>query len=337
MPAFYYLVPGLTTGRLDGESRFQYWNRCLLKRKKQLPSGGVKIIYQHCDLLNQNGYSAVPVHLGDFTVDFFPHKSKPIHKREALQLMAKNDILICPEIIPGLAAEFPCEKKVAFIQNWALTELCTGPVKRYEDFGFSSLLSCSQFIRDYMKDRSSLQCDVVTNGIDLDVFHNAERDNDRCRVVVLNRRNIADAREAFALLDDSLKKEVEFIVLENKYSQGEIAEYFRSADIFLAIGYPEGFALPPLEAMASGCAVVGFTGGGGLEHMLDGKTALVAADGNVEELATCLKNVLTNSELKEQIRSAGVKKAQEFSLENMEKQLVKFAGYLQPATEGCTS
>jgi glycosyltransferase involved in cell wall biosynthesis len=328
MGTFYYLVPGLTKGRLDGERLFRYWKRCLLARKKQLPSGGVKIIYQHCDILNQNGYTAVPVHLGDFSVDWFPHLSKPLGRQEALSAMGRSDILVCPEIIPGLAADFPCERKVAFIQNWALAERGTGPGKRYEDFGFSSLLACSQYIKTFMEDRSVLRCDVVTNGIDLDVFHAPEQNKTGCKVVVLNRRNIADAREALKRLGNTLKNEVEFIILENKYSQAEIADYFRSADIFLAIGYPEGFALPPLEAMASGCAVVGFTGGGGREHMLDGQTALVAADGNVAELADCLERVLSNPALKEQIRAGGMKKAQEFSLQNMERQLLEFAGSL---------
>ena len=72
---------------------------------------------------------------------------------------------------------------------------------------------------------------------------------------MLNRRNIADAKEAIKTLGYSAKK-VQFTILENQYSQGEIADFFRDADVFLAIGYPEGFALPPLEAMACGCAVV---------------------------------------------------------------------------------
>ena len=77
-----------------------------------------------------------------------------------------------------------------------------------------------------------------------------------------------------------------------------------------------------------GCAVVGFTGGGGLEHMIHGETALVAADGNVKELAGTLEKIISNSSLKERIRAGGMKKAKEFSLGNMEKQLLHFASSL---------
>jgi glycosyltransferase involved in cell wall biosynthesis len=41
--------------------------------------------------------------------------------------------------------------------------------------------------------------------------------------------------------------------------------------MFLALGYPEGLSLPPLEAMKSGCIVLGYSGYGGLEYMRDVK------------------------------------------------------------------
>lgn len=325
MTCLYYLLPGQGKGRKDGESYFQYWKRLIFRRKEQLPIGGAKIIYQHCDILNRNGFEAVPLHLEDFTIDWFPHETKAMYRQEAMQRMTKEDVLICPEVIPAVAAEFPCTKQVAFVQNWALADLGTGPNRSYEDFGFSSLLTCSKYLREYMKGKSSLPAQMVINGIDLTTFFPPKEQKTNNKVVILNRRNIADAREAIALLDKEIRKNTEFVILENQYSQKEIAEFFRDADIFMAIGYPEGFSLPPLEAMACGCAVIGFTGGGGLEHMIDGKTALVAEDGNVEELSHCLQQVLTDKELKEKLRKNGLKKAQEFSLESMEKQLLKFA------------
>ena len=47
----------------------------------------------------------------------------------------------------------------------------------------------------------------------------------------------------------------------------EVAEILRGCDLFLSTGFPEGFALPPLEAMATGCVPVGFSGLGGFEYM----------------------------------------------------------------------
>jgi glycosyltransferase involved in cell wall biosynthesis len=47
--------------------------------------------------------------------------------------------------------------------------------------------------------------------------------------------------------------------------QIEVASILGESLVFLSFGYPEGFGLPAAEAMASGCVVVGFHGGGGRE------------------------------------------------------------------------
>lgn len=42
----------------------------------------------------------------------------------------------------------------------------------------------------------------------------------------------------------------------------ELAEQLNKARLFLSFGHPEGFGLPVAEAMAAGCYVVGYSGGG---------------------------------------------------------------------------
>lgn len=324
-PRFFYLVPGTRSHRFGNETRWQYLKRLLFRGKSQVPVGGVKVIYQHCDLLNRNGYKAYPVHLGDFRVNWFPHETSPISEKDVLSFSRESDILVCPEIIPKAAEAFSCKRKIAFIQNWSLTQIGTGPDKSYEDYGFTNLLVCSHYIQGYMKDRSKLPCAVVINGIDLDVFRNLPERKIPRKVLYLNRKNVDDGRKAIRFLEQGIRKTAKFVELENRFTQDQIAGIYQEADIFMALGYPEGFALPPLEAMASGCAVIGFTGNGGTEHMIDGKTALIAPDGDTEALSHCLKRVLTNEEIKEEIRMGGLEKAQEFSLERMEGELLAFA------------
>ena len=324
-PRFFYLIPALSRNRFSYEGRWAHFKRLLAGGRRQVPSGGVKIIYQHCDLLNRNGRCAFPVHLGDFVIDWFAHETEPITREQALSMVRDSDVLICPEVIPRAAEPFVCRRKIAFVQNWFLTELATGPDKSYEAFGFSGLLSCSQYIKEYMAARSSLGCRLVMNGIDLEAFSPAPQERVAGRVLCFNRRNIEDARAARRLLPEAARQAAAFIELENKYSQSQVIGFYRSADIFMAIGYPEGFALPPLEAMACGCAVIGFTGGGAGEFMLDGETALVSPDGDVQSLARNLERALTDTALKEKIRSAGLARARQYSLQRMERDLLAFA------------
>ena len=324
-PRFFYLIPALSRNRFSYENRWAHFKRLLAGGRRQVPSGGVKIIYQHCDLLNKNGWQAYPVHLGDFVVDWFGHDTAPITREQALVMMRENDVLICPEVIPRAAEPFNCRRKIAFVQNWFLPDLATGTDKSYENFGFSGLLSCSQYIKEYMAARSRLDCRLVMNGIDLEAFNPAPLARQAGRVLCFNRRNIQDARSARQLLPAVVRESATFIELENKYSQSEVIEFYRSSDIFIAIGYPEGFALPPLEAMACGCSVIGFTGGGAREFMLDEETALVSPDGDVQSLARNLERILTDNGLKEKIRSDGTAKARRYSLQRMEQELLAFA------------
>lgn len=324
-PRIFYLVPAQTRRRLDGETRKSHIMRLLFGMRRQLPSGGVKIIYQHCEMLRRHGFEATPVHLGDFVIDWFPHSIASLTHKEALFTIAAEDILICPEIIPAAAAEFPCRQKIAFVQNWFLADIGTGPERRYEDFGFTGLLACSNYIRDYMASRSKLPCTVVTNGIDLSLFKLSDAPPIHQQVLYQNRRNVVDARAAIALLKPALRAGCQFVELGNNLSQAEMICSFQAADIYLAIGYPEGFALPPLEAMACGCVVIGFSGGGGLEHMIDNQSALVAPDGDSATLADCLTRVLEDSSLKEGLREKGLLKASEFPLARMEREVLAFA------------
>ncbi|MEI7664607.1 MAG: glycosyltransferase [Synechococcaceae cyanobacterium ELA263] len=48
----------------------------------------------------------------------------------------------------------------------------------------------------------------------------------------------------------------------HEMSHADLAERLNQARIFLSFGHPEGFGLPVLEAMAAGCWVVGYSGGG---------------------------------------------------------------------------
>ena len=59
-------------------------------------------------------------------------------------------------------------------------------------------------------------------------------------------------------------------------SHQQVAERLNGARLFLAFGHPEGFGLPIAEAMAAGCWVVGYSGGGGRELFRFGASEMVA-------------------------------------------------------------
>ncbi len=59
---------------------------------------------------------------------------------------------------------------------------------------------------------------------------------------------------------------MEWVSIQGK-ERAQVGEIMRTCQVFLATGFPEGCPLPPLEAMASGCLVAGYTGFGGWDYM----------------------------------------------------------------------
>ncbi len=84
------------------------------------------------------------------------------------------------------------------------------------------------------------------------------------KALALQTRQILEARLA---VKGSAPAEWPEWVEINGRSPAEVAALLASCQIFLATGFPEGCPLPPLEAMACGCLVVGFHGLGGLDYL----------------------------------------------------------------------
>ena len=326
---FFYLVPAESRYRLATETRLQHLKRRLFDRARRYPTGGVKVIYQHCDMLLEAGFVAHPVHLGTFSIDWYAHNCQPLNVREARALMTPDDILVVPERLPAQAAAFACRSKVAFVQNQGLVAAALGG-RRYADFGFTDLLCCSPHVADALADQAPLPRHVVINGIDLNRFIPAPERRQLRSVLMLKRKaSWPLGPQAIDLLPADLRAQLAVTLLPNTATEAGMIAQYQAADIFLALGFPEGFALPPLEAMACGCAVAGFTGGGGASHMQDGITALVVPDGDVPGLASALERLVRDPALKERLRANGQARAQDFGLEAMRSALLAFAGTMQ--------
>ena len=69
----------------------------------------------------------------------------------------------------------------------------------------------------------------------------------------------------------------------------EVARHLQDSAIFLSFSEREGLPLPPAEAMACGCVVIGFHGFGGRDF---GDNAIWVADGDVVAMAQAAESAL---------------------------------------------
>jgi len=300
----------------------------ILKKLKRIffndrkASGGIQVIYEHADILNENNITTKVVSLGgrynSINADWFEHKTTISYLKGELKGIEEGDLIICPEVIPQEILQFKKGKKLLFVQNWALYR--EGSAEKY---GFDGIITLEGYCTEYMKERSNLPIFSVLNGLDLDKFSYTKELKTPNTMLILYRKNQKDIDEFIENFPEDLKGIFEFEVIYEHLEKNELIKRYEKNDIYLSFGYPEGFALPPLEAMGCGCVVIGFTGRGGDIHMIHNKTALTSRDGDVESLYAHLYRLKNEPRLKEELRVNGLEKIKEFSKQNMESSVLK--------------
>lgn len=82
----------------------------------------------------------------------------------------------------------------------------------------------------------------------------------------MTRKNQADVVQVVSALKSRRRLQGwQFQAIEN-CSSSEVAAILKDSCIFMSFGYPEGISLSNLEAMLSGCWVVGYSGMGCREY-----------------------------------------------------------------------
>jgi glycosyltransferase involved in cell wall biosynthesis len=120
-------------------------------------------------------------------------------------------------------------------------------------------------------------------------------------------------------MDDLQKLSRELGVAEDTLfliGKPDISNEMRALDIFVLPSYSEAFSNALLEAMSSGCAVIGSNIGGTPELIEDGRNGLLFQTRSPEDLAAKLRMVVENAELRAQFQRVSAARArEEFSLQ----------------------
>ena len=106
----------------------------------------------------------------------------------------------------------------------------------------------------------------------------------------------------------NLRRDVRFL---GYVSKDELAAYYRAADALLFPSFHEGFGIPIVEAMASGCPVITSTAYSMPE--IAGDAALLVDPYDVESLISMTHRLLTNRALREELIGLGLERARRFS------------------------
>lgn len=106
-------------------------------------------------------------------------------------------------------------------------------------------------------------------------------------------------------------------------SDKDIADVYRSSEIFISTSWWEGFGLPPLEAMACGCAVISSAAGGVNEYARKDKNCLMFEPRNEMALKQSLIRMIEDKDLRNRLAANGIKTAKNFTWQTSVKQLLE--------------
>ncbi len=239
------------------------------------PIGGTKILYRQVDVLRRGGFPAFGLHVTPgYRYSWFENQTALAYVRDIQ--WTPNDILVMPEIFAlELCKQFPLPQKVIFNQNCYLT--FAAYVEIAKDRSYIPYLDSTQVLATITVSEDSAnylryafpsqRIFQISSSIDTKVFYPSyEKEK---LIAYMPRKNGEDAFQVLNILKfRGLLEGYEVKPIMRK-TEGEVADILRRANIFLSFGYPEGFALPPLEAMSCGAMVVGYHGMGGREYFKD--------------------------------------------------------------------
>ena len=100
----------------------------------------------------------------------------------------------------------------------------------------------------------------------------------------------------------------------------DLPTVYRMSELFVFPSLYEGFGLPPLEAMASGCPVVSSNSAPMTEVL--GDAALFFNPYDVEEMSSAMKKMLEDENLRDRFQQKGLERARIFTPEKMTEEII---------------
>ena len=277
---------------------------------KKVPVGGVKQLYRQVEILKKNGFEAFIVHrkhgfrakwfLNDVAIVYKPYIFHRIDKNRKTSFYYKvkyffkgflinckevesNSIIVFPETLAvHIEPDLFIQQKVIFNQNCYYTFHEYNAEKNnyhiYTDKNTLATIVVSNDSKNYLNYKFN---DIKINRIRLGINSLFQFDDQKKKQIAFMPRKLSqDLVQIIQLLKDKKSlQDWKWIEIDNK-TEYEVASILKESALFLSTNHIEGFGLPPAEAMACGCYVIGYTGNSGREYF-DNQYSSIIESGDV--------------------------------------------------------
>ena len=245
--------------------------------------GGVKQLYRHVEHLCALGWDAAMVtEASGFRPSWFESSAPSFslgESRERGDLEPARTVLVLPETYLGVelrsfrGLDLSSFARVVFNQNayYSYGEFSSDMSSRlqhfYDDPAVLQVLSISEDTHAFLARNLCIadhRLSRIINAIEPMFTPDSPKSK---RMLWMPRKNPQHVQAVLSGLQRSTIPYTQGWEAQPlaQLSHASIAERLNGAQLFLAFGHPEGFGLPIAEAMAAGCWVVGYHGGGGKE------------------------------------------------------------------------
>jgi GT2 family glycosyltransferase len=306
--------------------------------------GGHRDIFEHLNRLAARGHDVALYTLGD-PPEWFPLQA-PIHSfadyDELSLALAEIDAIKVATwwmtAVPVWRASIPRGIPVYFVQDIETSYYPDHERARHAvldsyrpEFRYMTI---STWNRERLRELD-LDAELIPPGIDLDTFRpraDVQRRSDM--VLALGRsnplKNLPLTIDAWRALPSSSangqRPELCMFGIEPELAaepgtryvlspdDEQVGELFSQATVFVQTSIHEGFALPPLEAMATGGAVVCTDAHGNRDFCVDGVNCLMP-EARPAAVSKAIQRLLEDPGLREQLGNAGLETAREYDWE----------------------
>jgi hypothetical protein len=281
---------------------------------------------------NQGGGTYVAYHLGRVLYKYFGLEVIIVGERpestifsyaidfpnvsaaEFQNLPKKEDLLICNPSFSHymFGLRLPC-KKISYIQGIRTFAVL--------DIFFDRYVFVSNWARKFINDYYGVSGNVIPAFVQKEFINTVDdwlmrlpsvlileykfENNIFCRFLEIFRAKYPDCKVEF--------KRVPLM------PQNQLAALFKRHRYYISFTTMEGFGLPMLEAMASGCTVVGWDAGGSAEYAVHGKNCLLSKYGDFESLAKNLYYIINDASEAERLAHSASRTGKRFSIERFDR------------------
>ncbi len=288
----------------------------------KVPTGGVKQLYKLSEILHNNNFNVSIVHKNkgfkntwfntNTKITYFPYlffkinklirkkKTKYIFKDFFQKLFIskvlpeQNAILIYPEVWGSQLHTITNNKYIVYNQNcyytFNLFPFSTdSQLNTYNNINFIGFLTVSKDSETYLN-RAFPNKNIQRIQLGINPLFSFNDKKEKI-IAFMPRKLKEDFNQIYHLLVNSPHlKDWKWQPIDN-CTEEEVAKILQKSAIFLSFNYNEGFGLPPVEAMACGCYVIGYAGNAGNEYLLKEFSTKIP-DRNILEFVNKLEEIV---------------------------------------------